>query len=70
MVQWLGVHISTVEDRTGEGSSPGRGTKIPHAVWYGQKTKQNKKRTKRHSFNRATHEFKNAQILFYDTYED
>ena len=42
MVQWLGLHASTVG---GKGSIPGQGTKIPQAAWCGQKnkTKQNKK---------------------------
>ena len=34
VVQWLRLHASTAE---GLGSIPGQGTKIPHAVWYGQK---------------------------------
>ena len=33
MVQWLGLHASTTGD---EGSVPGLGTKILHAVWCGQ----------------------------------
>ena len=36
-VQWLGLHTSTEGDT---GSIPGRGTKIPHATWCGQKTKK------------------------------
>ena len=34
MVQWLGFHASTAGDT---GSIPGRGTKIPQAMWQGQK---------------------------------
>ena len=33
-VQWLRLHASTAG---GVGSIPGQGTKIPHAVWGGQK---------------------------------
>ena len=33
-VQWLGLHAFTAE---GSGSVPGWGTKIPQAVWHGQK---------------------------------
>ena len=36
MVQWLKHKASNAE---GTGSIPGRGTKIPHATWYGQKIK-------------------------------
>ena len=39
VVQWLRLHASTAE---GLGSIPGQGTKIPHAVWYGQKKKKMK----------------------------
>ena len=35
-VQWLGLGTSTA---AGEGLIPGRGSKIPHATWHGQKTK-------------------------------
>ena len=44
VVQWLGVRALTAE---GPVSMPGQGTKIPQAVWHGQKeTKQkNKKQT-------------------------
>ena len=38
-VQLLGLCAFTEEDA---GSIPGRGTKIPQATWYSQKTKQNK----------------------------
>ena len=38
-VQWLGLHVSTAG---GTGSVSGRGTKMSHAVWCGQKLKQNK----------------------------
>ena len=34
MVQWLGLRAFTSE---GVGSIPGWGTKIPHAMWRGQK---------------------------------
>ena len=34
MVQWLVLHASTAE---GVGSTPGQGTNIPQARWYGQK---------------------------------
>ena len=36
-VQGLGLRTSTA---VGTGSIPGQGTKIPHAVWYGQKKKK------------------------------
>ena len=39
-VQWLGLHTLTAE---GQGSIPGRGTKIPQAVWCGQNQKQTNK---------------------------
>ena len=40
MVQWLGLHVSNAG---GAGSIPGhQGTKIPHALWCGQKIKINK----------------------------
>ena len=32
-VQWLRLHASNAG---GEGSTPGQGTKIPHATWRGQ----------------------------------
>ena len=41
-VQWLRLHASNA---VGLGSIPGQGTKIPHAVWHGQK----KERTQRAS---------------------
>ena len=37
MVQWLGLRALTAE---GPGSIPGRGTKIPQAVWCSQKKKK------------------------------
>ena len=40
MVQWLRLCVSSAE---GLGSIPGRGTKIPRAVWHGQKIKKKKK---------------------------
>ena len=42
-VQWLGCCFH----RQGPGSVPGRGTKTPQAIWYGQKPEQNKQ-TKEH----------------------
>ena len=36
VVQWLKLQASNAE---GTGSIPGRGTKIPHATWHGQKIK-------------------------------
>ena len=36
MVQWLALGASTAG---GTGSSPGWGTKIPQAMWHGQKKK-------------------------------
>ena len=36
-VQWLGLWASTAGDM---GLIPGRGTKIPHAAWHGQKKKK------------------------------
>ena len=50
-VQWLGLHALNVE---GLGSIPGQGTKIPQAVWHGQKKKktptdkQKRNKTKNH----------------------
>ena len=43
MVQWLKLCASTVG---GAGSIPGWGTKIPHALWYSQKTNKLKKKKK------------------------
>ena len=37
MVQWLGLYAFTAK---GLGSIPGWGTKIPQAVWCGQKKKK------------------------------
>ena len=37
MVQWLGLGASTAG---GTGSILGRGTKIPQAMWHGQKKKK------------------------------
>ena len=37
VVQWLRLHASIAG---GTGSIPGRGTKILHAMWYGQKKKR------------------------------
>ena len=42
MVQWLGLHASTAG---GTDSIPGCGTKIPHAMQYGQKEKTKNKKT-------------------------
>ena len=36
VVQWLGLGASNAE---GTGSIPGQGTKIPHAIWNSQNTK-------------------------------
>ena len=36
LVQWLGLLASTTQ---GVGLIPGMGTKIPHAMWCGQKKK-------------------------------
>ena len=36
-VQWLRLHVP---DAGGMGLIPGRGTKIPHAMWCGQKKKK------------------------------
>ena len=44
MVQWLGLHASTAG---GTDSIPGCGTKIPHAMQYGQKEKTKNKKTLR-----------------------
>ena len=38
-VQWLRLHASTAR---GTGSTPGWGTKIQHASWYGKKKKKKK----------------------------
>ena len=40
-VQWLGLHASNAGCT---GSIPGRGPKIPHAMWYGQKLLKIKKK--------------------------
>ena len=37
MVQWLQLRASSAG---GSGSIPGRGTKIPHASWFGKKKKK------------------------------
>ena len=39
VVQWLRLHASNAG---GMGLTPGRGTKITHAVWHGQKKKKKK----------------------------
>ena len=39
VVQWLGLRAVTAE---GPGSIPGRGAKIPQAIWHGQKRKERK----------------------------
>ena len=44
MIQWLGFCALIAEDL---GSVPGQGTKIPQAMWCGQKRKGKKKRHKR-----------------------
>ena len=44
VVQWLKLCASTVG---GAGSIPGWGTKIPHALWYSQKTNKLKKKKKK-----------------------
>ena len=41
VVQWLGLCASTAGDM---GSIPGRGTKIPQAMWHGQDVKNKKMR--------------------------
>ena len=38
-VQWLRLRASNAG---GEGSIPGQGTKIPHAMWWGQKKQKEK----------------------------
>ena len=40
-IQWLRLHASTAE---GTGSTPGKGTKIPHASQVRQKKRKGKKR--------------------------
>ena len=40
VVQWLGLCFTA----EGLGSIPGPGTKIPQAMWHGQKIKEKKKR--------------------------
>ena len=40
-VQWLRLHAPNAG---GTGSNPGRGTKIPHAAWCGQKKKKTLKK--------------------------
>ena len=39
VVQWLRLHASNAG---GMGSIPGQGTKIPHIVWLGEKSKKKK----------------------------
>ena len=41
VVQWLAVRTS---EARGTGSLPGQGTKIPHAMWYGQENEKKKKK--------------------------
>ena len=41
VVQWLGHHDSTAGDTD---STPGRGTKIPHALWTKKKEKENRQK--------------------------
>ena len=57
-VQWLGLHALNVE---GLGSIPGQGTKIPQAVWHGQKKKKppltNKNETKQKTTTRCNNVF-------------
>ena len=52
MVQWVGLHTFTVK---GLGSILGQGTKIPQAVWHGQKRKK------------IIITFINNQVLLYST---
>ena len=40
-VQWLGHHASTAEATD---STPGQGTKIPHALWTKKKKKENRQK--------------------------
>ena len=44
VVQWLRLHASTAG---GTGLTPGRGTKIPHAMWRSQKKIKNKQTNKK-----------------------
>ena len=44
VVQWLGLHTFTAG---GTGLIPALGTKIPHAMWYGQKAHKKKKKRER-----------------------
>ena len=43
VVQWLGLGASNAE---GTGSIPSQGTKIPHAIWNSQNTKDKTNRQK------------------------
>ena len=43
VVQWLRLHASNAGT---VGSIPGQGTKIPYAVWHGQKIKKKKSLSK------------------------
>ena len=50
-VEWLGLRASIAR---GVGSIPGRGTKIPRAVWQGQKKKKLKKKKRNDILTPAT----------------
>ena len=56
MVQWLRLHATNAE---GAGSIPGQGTKIPHAMWHGQKKKKTLKMSLRIELKGSSCEYKN-----------
>ena len=51
-VNWLRLWVSA---SGGEGSIPGRGSKILHATWHGQKIKKKKKKRERVGFTFFSH---------------
>ena len=66
MAQWLRLHTSNTQ---GMGLIPGRGAKIPHAMWHGQKIKINKI-TIIKSFKKINHLKKNEIMSFAATWMD
>ena len=61
MVLWLRFHASNAG---GKDSIPGQGTKIPQAVWHGQKKKQKLKKKKKNNIKKkGIHLFKYRQEI-------
>ena len=62
LVQWLGLHASTAG---GMGSIPGWGTKVPCAVWHGQKIFKNKKiKKKKNKFSPLKKKKKEMHLVY------